>query len=157
MIAELSRQTFIDTFAEYNTPENMQLFLDESFSTSLLEQEVGAPDNFFLIAEDGSEVRGYARLRVNNQPPELGNEKTLEIARIYATKESIGLGVGRLLMEGSIAMASSLQKDIIWLGVWENNTRAITFYTKWGFEKFGDHIFMLGNDKQKDWLMRRRV
>ena len=42
-------------------------------------------------------------------------------------------------------------------GVWEKNYRAIEFYTKWGFEKFDDTDFLLGDEVQKDWLMKKAV
>jgi diamine N-acetyltransferase len=60
-------------------------------------------------------------------------------------------------MEKSLAIAKELKKDIVWLGVWEHNQRAIDFYTKWGFEKFGTHVFQLGDDPQTDWLMKKNV
>jgi ribosomal protein S18 acetylase RimI-like enzyme len=50
-----------------------------------------------------------------------------------------------------------MKKDNIWLGVWEHNHQAIKFYTTWGFEKFGDHLFLLGDDPQTDWLMKKEL
>jgi ribosomal protein S18 acetylase RimI-like enzyme len=47
--------------------------------------------------------------------------------------------------------------DRVWLGVWELNARAIAFYEKWGFEKFGEHVFMLGTDPQTDFMMRKKL
>lgn len=155
IIADLSRSTFYDSFAADNTKENMDKFMNEVFTREALIKEVGAPGNIFLIAEDGYDVVGYARLRESNKPPELGDVSTLEIARIYAATNAIGKGVGKALMEKSLAIAKELKKDIVWLGVWEHNQRAINFYTKWGFEKFSTHVFQLGDDPQTDWLMKK--
>lgn len=83
--------------------------------------------------------------------------ETIEIARIYATTNSIGKGVGKALMQESIKMATEKKKQVVWLGVWEKNQRAIEFYTRWGFEKFSTHIFMLGDDPQTDWLMKKEL
>jgi diamine N-acetyltransferase len=47
--------------------------------------------------------------------------------------------------------------DTVWLGVWEHNPRAIAFYEKWGFEKFGAHDFLLGTDLQTDILMKKKL
>jgi hypothetical protein len=47
-------------------------------------------------------------------------------------------------MEKCLAIANEKNKKTVWLGVWESNKRAIEFYTRWGFEKFSDHIFPLG-------------
>ncbi|HEV7780935.1 MAG TPA: GNAT family N-acetyltransferase [Chitinophagaceae bacterium] len=157
LIAEMSRQTFYDTFAAHNTKENMDLFMNASFTTEILIKEVGATGNIFLLAYDDNELVGYARMRENNNPPQLGDLPSIEIARIYSATSSIGKGVGRLLMQHCIDMAKERNKKVVWLGVWEKNQRAIDFYIKWGFEKFGDHLFILGHDRQRDWLMKKII
>lgn len=155
LIADLSRQTFHDSFAADNTLENMDKFMNEQFTREKLMEEVGAAGNIFLLANVGDEVVGYARLRETTHPLLIENGPVIEIARIYAIQQSIGKGVGSALMQQCIHIARQKNVRVIWLGVWENNQKAITFYTKWGFEKFGDHVFMLGNDPQTDWLMKK--
>ena len=157
LIADMSRQTFYETFAAQNTKDNMDKFMNEVFTREALMAEVGTKGNIFLLAYHGEEPVGYVRLREGNQPPELSNVTTLEIARIYATSNAIGKGIGRILMQKSIEIATQLKKDVIWLGVWEHNERAINFYRKWGFEKFATHVFMLGDDAQTDWLMSKKI
>ena len=157
LIADISHQTFYDTFAPQNTPANMKKFMDEQFTREKLMEEVGAKDNIFLLAFQGDEVMGYVRIRENNKPPHLPCNASLEIARIYAMPQAIGKGVGKILMQKCIDTASRLKKDCLWLGVWEYNQRAIDFYTQWGFEKFSTQVFMLGDDPQTDWLMVKRL
>ena len=157
LIAEMSRQTFYDSFAKDNMKENMDKFMTEQFSKESLMKEVGAERNIFLLAYEAGEPVGYVRMRENNIPPELGTDKAIEVARIYAVQTAIGKGVGRVLMEKCIDTAREKNHHTIWLGVWEHNQRAIDFYTRWGFEKFADHDFILGNDVQKDWLMKKKV
>lgn len=157
LIADMSRQTFYDTFAAQNNKEDMDKFLQEQFTREMLIAEVDAPGNLFLLAYEGQRPVGYARLRDNNNPPELSGKNTLEIARIYAIKESIGKGVGSALMEECISEARKRGKEMVWLGVWQENKRAIAFYERWGFEIFASHDFILGNDVQKDWLMKRNL
>jgi len=157
LIANLSRQTFHETFASHNTQADMEMFMNEQFTKEALMKEVGEPGNIFLLAYDGDMPVGYVRMRENNNPPELNGAAAIEVARIYAVAAAIGKGVGKLLMQRCIDIARQNGKDIIWLGVWEQNQRAIEFYSKWGFEKFGTHVFLLGNDPQMDWLMKKIV
>ncbi len=156
-IAELSRQTFYETFASQNTRENMNRFMQEQFSMEKLVSEVSAPGNTFLLAFEKELPVGYAMLREGKNPPELDPEPALEIARIYAVRSSVGKGVGRSLMQKCIEIAEERNKKIIWLGVWEHNQLAIGFYLKWGFVKFATHIFLLGDDPQTDWLMKKEL
>lgn len=155
LIADISRQTFYETFAADNKKEDMDKFFNEQFTRGKLMMEVGRPGLTFYLAYVGNEVAGYLKLR---EP--FPNSKTLpsvEIARIYALKKFIGHGVGKALMQKSIEFARQKNKKRIWLGVWEKNDRAIKFYQQWGFEKFSEHNFLLGNDLQTDWLMVKNL
>ncbi len=155
LVAELSRQTFYETYHLQNTQENMELFLTNVFTTAGLMAEVGAEGNTFFIAFHGSEALGYVRLRESTTPVELGNMAAIEIPRIYVLQSAIGKGVGKQLMLRAIVFAQEKNKQVIWLGVWDRNQRAIDFYTKFGFERFGEDEFILGSDVQTDWLMKR--
>ena len=157
LIADISRQAFYDTFAADNTKEDMEKFLEEQFTRGRLMMEVGSPENTFLLATIDNEVAGYVKLRDGKLPDELKCSTALEIARLYAVKEFIGKGVGAALMQVSLDIARKKQKQFVWLGVWEKNKRAIDFYTRWGFEKFGEWDFLLGNDLQRDWLMKKAL
>jgi len=155
LIADISRQTFYDSFAADNKQADMDKFLAEQFTRGKLILEVGASENDFFLAYYDDEVVGYAKLRESKPPAALGNFKALEIARLYSVIHMIGKGVGRLLMQASIDLAREKGNEVIWLAAWEKNHRAIEFYNKWGFEKFGDTHFLLGDDIQKDWLLRK--
>lgn len=157
LIADISRQTFYDTFAAQNTPANMKKFLDEQFTRGRLMMEVGRQGSTFLLAHDGTQVAGYVKLRETHTPPALAGKASLEIARLYACKQYIGKGVGHQLMEASLELGREKGKELAWLCVWEHNERAISFYKRWGFEPFGDIDFLLGDDVQKDWMMKRAL
>ena len=157
LIADLSRKTFHETFGYLNTQENMEKFMQEQFSREQLMNEVNEPGNTFLLAYEGETPVGYVRMRESAAKPEFGNSDAIEIARIYVVNTSLGTGVGKELMRKCIFWAKEMKKDIIWLGVWEKNPRAIAFYSQWGFEKFGEHDFVLGNDVQTDWLMMKKL
>lgn len=153
LIADLSRQTFEETFAAQNSKENMEKFMKEQFSREKLMAEVSDEANHFYIAFEEQEPAGYLKLRQGESLPELGGNPAIELARIYVSARQIGKGVGQQLMQTAIGFAGSQGYQNIWLGVWEKNEKAIQFYTRWGFRKFGTHVFMLGEDPQTDWLM----
>lgn len=157
LIADISRQTFYETFAADNTKEDMDKFLSQQFTRGKLILEVGVPENTFLLAYKEDEIAGYVKLRNTRPPSSLQNNNALEIARIYSMKHMIGTGVGKTLMQACVDLAKENGKEILWLGVWERNQRAIDFYTKWGFEKFAETQFLLGNDRQTDWLMQKTI
>jgi ribosomal protein S18 acetylase RimI-like enzyme len=157
LIAHLSRVTFYETFAGQNTQENMDKFMNEQFTRDKLINEVGADKNIFLVAEIEGDAVGYARMREVPNPKDLDSMPSIELARIYSVQSRIGKGVGSALMEKCIDVARNEKKRVIWLGVWEKNQHAIAFYQRWGFEKFSEHEFILGDDLQTDWLMKKML
>jgi ribosomal protein S18 acetylase RimI-like enzyme len=85
---------------------------------------------------------------------ELKENQSAEIERIYVLKACHGSGVGQLLLDKALDLARQNKLRYVWLGVWEQNPRAISFYRKNGFVEFDRHIFRLGDDEQTDWMMR---
>ena len=67
---------------------------------------------------------------------------SLEIERIYVIKEFHGKNIGQLLCDKAIEVATQKGAEYVWLGVWEENPRAINFYKKNGFVEFDKHIFI---------------
>ncbi len=155
LIAGLSRQTFLDTFSEQNTAEDMRLYLENNFNGNAIADELADTNAVFLIAELKGNAVGYAKLLLNSPLPVNHGVIGLEISRIYCINAAIGTGVGQSLMNRSMDIARQNICDMMWLGVWERNERAIKFYLKNGFKKTGEHIFMLGNDQQNDWSMAK--
>lgn len=156
-LADISAKTFYDTFCAQNTKEDIKLFLDINFNINKLTDELQDENNHFFFACINNEIAGYLKLSTGEKPTELGNANAMEIGRIYVLKENLGTGTGKALMEFSVNYAKENNKDTIFLGVWEHNQRAINFYSRFGFEKFAEHIFMVGNDPQTDWLMKKEL
>jgi ribosomal protein S18 acetylase RimI-like enzyme len=153
----LGKQTFIETFAEGNTEENMQLYLEEGFTVDKLTLELTDPNSDFYFASIGNKTIGYLKINVGQAQTELKDKKALEIERIYVLKEFYGQQVGQVLFDFAFDLAKQAHADYIWLGVWEQNKRAINFYKKNGFTAFDKHLFKLGNDEQTDIMMKLQL
>ena len=158
LIADISRETFHNSFAPYNTKANMDKFMTEVFTRKKLIAELDLPGNIFLLAYVKDQPAGYVRIRDKAIPEiELHTDNVIEIARIYTVTNHIGKGIGAALLEKSISIANEKNRTFIWLGVWEKNNKAIRFYERFGFKKFGEHGFLLGDDLQTDWLMMKKL
>ena len=153
LLAELGRKTFYDTFIEYNTPEDMEKYLSEHYSTELQMSEIRDCDTIFLIAEIDNIPVGYVKLTGQSKGDGVAGTNPMELQRIYTIQDYIGKGVGPELMKEAIREAKERGFNSLWLGVWEKNERAIKFYEKWGFKKVGNYIFVLGEDIQSDLTM----
>ena len=154
VISKLSTETFIETYSWYNTPENMRDYTQKHFSVEQTKKDFSEASTFFFLAYLNDEVIGYAKLRVFEHPEELKGERHIEIERIYVQKKHQDKKAGYAIITNCINFAQAKKYQVIWLGVWEKNLKALDFYTRVGFEKFGLHTFLVGNDAQTDYLMK---
>lgn len=156
-LQKIGRQTFHETFSESNSDENMKNYLENSFSNEKLTKELTDQNSEFYFATLDNEAIGYLKINFGESQTELKDEKSLEIERIYVLKAFHGKKVGQLLYDKAIQIAKDKKSDYIWLGVWEKNHRAISFYRKNDFTEFDKHIFKLGNDEQTDLMMKLKL
>lgn len=159
MLTDLAYRTFRDAFHEHpkNAPGDLADYMAKAFNFEQIQTEISDKNSIFLIAEIAGEPAGYARLIVDSTEPEISATKPIELNRLYSKQEFLGKGVGAALMEECFAVAAELNRDAMWLGVWEFNPRAQRFYEKYGFRQVGKHVFQLGSDAQTDLLMQREI
>ena len=153
-LQSISRETFYETYCSMNTKENMDKYLNENLSISTLEKELKNPNSLFFIIRNLDKNIGYLKLNMGPAQTDIKDANALEIERIYVIKEYQGKKAGQQLYEKTIQVAKEKMLKYIWLGVWQENPKAIQFYTKNGFEIFDQHVFKLGDEEQTDYLMR---
>lgn len=159
MLTDLSYQTFWDAFHEHpkNAPEDMAVYMTAAFNVAAVSAELQEEKSIFLIAEIENEPVGYAKLMLDSIEPPIEAKNPIELNRLYSKQEFLGKGVGKSLMERSLDEAAVHDCDVMWLGVWEYNPRAQSFYRKYGFVEVGKHVFQLGSDPQIDILMKKEL
>lgn len=156
-LQQIGRKTFEETFSESNSKENMEKYLREGFSEEKLLDELADENSEFYFAIDDGDIIGYLKINFGNAQTELKDNKGLEIERIYVLSKYHGKKVGQLLYDHAIEIATKSLAKYVWLGVWEENPRAINFYKKNGFVEFDKHIFVLGDDEQTDIMMKKEL
>lgn len=132
----------------------MAKYLEQSFSSEKLTAELNSESEFYFALLD-NQVIGYLKLNFEQSQTEIKADKALEIERIYVLQEYHGKKVGQLLYAKAMSIATEVAAEYIWLGVWEENQKAIGFYKKNGFVEFDKHIFKLGNEEQTDIMMKK--
>lgn len=157
VLQQIGRKTFYESFSSVNTEENMTQYLAEAYSLEKLTNELNNPNSSFYFAVVNDKIIGYLKINFGDSQTELKQEHALEIERIYVLKEYHGKNIGQLLFDKAMELASQKNADYVWLGVWEENPRAIRFYTKNGFVAFDKHIFKLGDDEQTDIMMKLQL
>lgn len=157
LLTQLSVDTFTQAFAADNNPADMEKYLAEQMNEAKINEELADAENIFFVARQGSKLVGYAKLgfRMKTEAKDLPHP--VELERIYVRQEYYGTKTGAALMAACINEVKMRGYQTIWLGVWEHNHHAVAFYKRWGFELYGSHQFILGDDVQTDQLMKRTL
>jgi ribosomal protein S18 acetylase RimI-like enzyme len=157
ILQKISIQTFTETFAAVNTPDNLANYINDSFNTKQLTTELSNRNSMFYLAYSNAVAVGYLKINFGDAQTETHDQNALEVHRIYVLQTFHGKNIGQLLLNEAKKLAENNGITSIWLGVWEENYRALQFYAKNGFVVFDQHVFTLGNDKQTDLLMQLRL
>jgi diamine N-acetyltransferase len=159
VLVVLAEQTFRATFGKDNVSENIDAYVRDALSLGGLLDELADDANTFLLTFIGAAKQpvGYAKLRTGSTAPAVHGSAPIELQRLYLDDGAIGHGIGAMLMGQCLEHAQSSGHQTVWLGVWENNARALSFYRRWGFEVVGEHVFQLGADSQRDLIMMRPI
>ncbi|OON68117.1 GNAT family N-acetyltransferase [Hymenobacter sp. CRA2] len=157
-LAEFGRQSFHDTYAAQNTPEDMALYLAETFGPQQQLAELHDPHTFFFLALMQQQLVGYAKLYIGSG---LGAEAgadvrtRAELQRLYVQEDWQGTGLGAALLRRCIEEARTQGCRTLVLTVWEKNLKAQEFYRRKGFKQIGETEYRVGNDVQNDFILRK--
>jgi diamine N-acetyltransferase len=156
-LSRLAESTFRETFSSANTPQDMDLHCRGSYSEELQAGEISNRNMVTLLAELRQDLAGFAQLHWSEAPSFVQGTSPGEIQRLYVASNWHGKGVAQALMAACLDEMKARGSDVVWLGVWERNPRAIAFYKKFGFIECGEHVFHLGHDPQIDIVMTRSI
>lgn len=156
-LKEISFQTFYETFEDVTAKKSIDDYTNSAYTNKNLIEELNDSNSFFYFLYLDKKLAGYLKLNINNSQTEPMGSEYLEIQRIYIKNDFQKNGLGKILINKSIEIAKKYNKKYIWLGVWEYNYIAQKFYKKHGFTKTGSHVFMMGDEKQTDYIMKKQL
>lgn len=156
-LAALAERTFRDAYAAENEPAFVDAYVRDHFQPNLLAAELADPAVTFLLVEDEGTIVGYSLIHSDQTHPAVAAKRPIQLARIYVDRTHIGSGIGSRLIERCLAEAAAQAHDVVWLGVWERNQRAIAFYERWAFRQVGEMQFDFGGELQRDIVLARPV
>ena len=154
VLVHISKSTFSESFEKDNDPDDFRKYIDSAFCEEELSSQLNNLNTFFYFVYLENILVGYFKLNIGDAQSDLKQDDSIELERIYVRHVYQGKGIGNYIIAKVKQLALKTGKSFLWLGVWEKNIRAISFYKEHGFVKFGKHPYYIGKDKQMDWLMR---
>lgn len=152
VLSELGGTTFYETFRPYHSEADMQAYIEKTYNIRQIAKNLTDPYIRYFVAYDGDVDLGYIKL-LDDVKVEGLHGKVMELEKIYVRKPAQGKGVSQALMEKAIELARKEKYDELFLGVWQENKRALAFYKKYGFEVFNTRTFKLGDTLCDDYLL----
>lgn len=154
-IAAIGREVFSHTFGYSLSEEDLQTYLQETYTEALISEEIKDPLKHLMVAcNDANKVLGFVQLTKGSSEPCVEDaENPIELQRLYVHHESHGLGIGKVLIQKAEKVAMAQGYKTMWLGVWEDNHKAQKVYGKSGFVHVGEHDFKMGDCIQTDIIM----
>ena len=151
----MARTVWLETFGHSGSPEDIAAYLAKAYGPSGdLIRHLSDPAHRFRLATADGAIVGYAKLSLPWLPEGTFGSKARQLSQLYVSREHRGGGVAGALMDWTIARARADGADELLLTVWEHNPRAQRFYERIGFVHVGDYDFPMGEQIDRDLIMR---
>jgi ribosomal protein S18 acetylase RimI-like enzyme len=157
LLADLAARTLRDAYGPSHSPAEVDAHIAANFAAARIAAVLEDPASATFLLFESDRPCGYATIRAGDPPECVAGAKPVELLRIYLTGDTIGRGRGSALLRACLEEARCRGCETMWLGVWEENARAIAFYAKWGFRRVGTHEFVFGGKTYDDLVMERSI
>ena len=157
-LAALGRDSFIAKFGPMYRPDDLAAFLAEQHSPQIVAGQLADPAYRIILAEREGTLAAYCKLVLAcGWPEHARGSNAIELKQLYTAPGATGGGIGSALMDWAIAEADAAGADEIQLSVYSGNTDAQRFYHRYGFARAADIHFMVGEQRDEEFLFARMI
>lgn len=155
-LARLGTDSFVAKFGHLYKPEDLSGFLEGSHSEAKVAREIADPRLRVALAEQGGNLLGFCKLVMDcGWPDHARGTRVIELKQLYTAPDATGQGIGARLMDWAFEEAGAHGADEIQLSVYADNPGAQKFYARHGFEKVADIHFMVGEQRDEEFLFAK--
>ena len=143
LIAEIGQQSFLDSHANSASMEDINAYLLKTYTKKAITKEFENPKVHYHLLYYNHKIAGFSKIELNTANKNIPDLNVTKLDRIYLLKEYYGQNLGSKLFDFNIQLSKKHNEKGIWLAVWVENQRAISFYTKRGFNIVGAYNFKI--------------
>jgi ribosomal protein S18 acetylase RimI-like enzyme len=147
LLSKLSIAAFIPAHGQAAPKEVVDAYIAANFSEENFRKELSNPKFQYHILYYKEKMAGFSKVIFNQKNEHVVDKNATKMERLYLLKEFYNLGLGKELLNFNSTLAKKHKQAGIWLFVWIENLKAIAFYKKMGFQKVGEHDFVLSPTK----------
>lgn len=152
-LAGLARATFSETFGHLYPPADLATFL-ERYTAAHFADLIADPAQQVWVARDGAHLVGYAHAGPCSLPHAEVTPTCGEVKRLYVLQSAQKGGLGSALLEVALVWLATPGRQL-WIGVWSENDGAQRLYGRYGFHKVGEYDFIVGETRDREFILRR--
>lgn len=147
LIAELGATTFIQAYQEKVSRDDLNTFVSNTFNKDLLIEELSNSNIHYYLQYFNNKIAGYTKIVLNVPNANISAKNITKLDRLYLLKKYYGQQLGASLFTHICNVTKKLAQQGIWLYVWDENQRAVDFYSKNNFKIVGHHDFKVSETR----------
>ena len=168
-LVQLGRATFPDACPAFLSDDDVQAFMDVTFTPEQVASWVNSDDAALVVAERVATGQLLGYVLVERDLPDGANElvtdprpRCLErysqaelgyVCKLYLLPNVRGGGIAGALMDQAKKAAANWGVKTMWLATHETNRRAQKLYKRYGFKNAGKRSFKVGSATCRDVVM----
>jgi ribosomal protein S18 acetylase RimI-like enzyme len=158
-VQHIGSTVFTTTFGYSMPGEDLKTYLETAYSLKSVLEDIKSPLKTVIVACNPlNQIIGFVTLTEGTAEECIRSAPSpIELQRLYVDSTAQGQGVGGALMRFAEGNARSRGFRTCWLGVWEENYKAQKVYERAGYTKVGEHDFVMGEERQTDWILVKEL
>ena len=168
-LVQLGRATFPDACPAFLSDDDVQAFMDATFTPEQVASWVNSDDAALIVAERVASGQLLGYVLVERDLPDGANElvtdprpRCLEsysqaelgyVCKLYLLPSVRGGGIAGALIDQAKKAAAAWGVKTMWLATHETNRRAQKLYKRYGFKNAGKRSFKVGSTTCRDVVM----
>ncbi len=154
-LSRIGAETFSETFGHMYPPQDLAAFLETAYAVEKSRRDLEDPDKAVWLVEADGAVVGHALAGPCDLPHDEVTPACGELKRLYVLKAFQGGGTGSRLLAETLTWLERDGPRRLWIGVWSENYGAQRLYGRLGFEKVGEYDFIVGETRDREFILRR--
>lgn len=156
ILAAISIEVWIGTYIRRGVNVFFAEYALSEFKSDKFRALIEDRNEHIIVSENEDGLDGFIRVSHGKEAP-VANCSSMEISTLYVQPRHHGRGLGKLLLEQGLYYARNNGTPSVWLTTNSENTPAIAFYLKQGFEKVGTTHFRIQDQAYLNDVFRRMV
>lgn len=156
-LAAISMEVWLGTYIRRGVSAFFADYALQTFTADRFRATLADPEEHILVSQNQDGPDGFLRLTQNRPCPVTTCPATAELTTLYIQPRHQGRGLGTALLDAGLARARSLGVESLWLAANAENSDAIRFYIREGFDAVGETRFRIQDEEYPNTVLARRV